>query len=489
MGSAKDNTNGIGAERNPSLFVYRKDYMRDFDTIAAVITAQGMGAMGALRISGPKAFSVAEKVFRSKSGRTIQELPGYGLVYGHVFDQAELLDQALLLKMAGPRSFTGEDVIELQCHGGPLVLSRVLAALISAGARPAEPGEFSKRAFLNGKLDLSQAEAIMDLVSASNQVSAAAAAGQLEGSLSRRIAGLKEKLIGMLAKIEAEIDFPDEDLGMAGDEARKDLTAEIAEVKMETRKILEETRFSRMYREGLRLVFYGRPNAGKSSLLNALLEEPRAIVTAEPGTTRDTLEERILLQGIPVILTDTAGIRDAANQAERAGVDRARAAAAAADLVLFVLDVEEGLNEENRKLLADLRPEKTLVIINKADLLTEEVLALPWLEELRLWHWCLLSAIAPDSMRILSKHIREHYDSGQLAAGEGRLMLNQRQISAVMEAAASLEEAEQGMEAGVPVDMLAIDLRGAWEALGKITGDSVNQALVTEIFSRFCLGK
>ncbi|MEA4891699.1 MAG: tRNA uridine-5-carboxymethylaminomethyl(34) synthesis GTPase MnmE [Peptococcaceae bacterium] len=463
--------------------------MHEYDTIAAVITAQGIGAMGALRISGPEAFAAAARVFRSKSGRSLARLGDYSLTFGHVYDGDELLDQALLLKMSGPKSYTGQDVAELQCHGGPLVLSRLLEAVIAAGARVAEPGEFSQRAFINGKLDLSQAEAIMDLVSASNRVSAAAAADQLEGSLSRKIRELKDRLIGILAEIEAEIDFPDEELVPGGGEKANTLAVKVEELLGEIGNILAEARYSRIYREGLRLVFYGRPNAGKSSLLNSLLQEPRAIVTAEPGTTRDTLEERILLQGIPVILTDTAGIRQAGSLAEQAGVDRARAAAAAADLILFVIDVEEGLNEENRNLLQDLDPSRTLVIINKADLLTEEDQTLPWLEELRQWHWCLLSALSEDSMKVLGKHIRLHYLSGKLSSGQGRLMLNQRQIAAVMEAQAALREVVQGIEAGVPEDMLAIDLRRAWEALGKITGETVSQALVAEIFSRFCLGK
>ena len=467
--------------------------MQEYDTIAAIITAQGLGAMGALRISGPAAFDVAAKVFRSQRGRRIEDLAGYSLTYGHVFSGEECLDQALLLKMAGPYSFTGEDVAELQCHGGPFVLSRLFAAVLAAGARGAEPGEFSKRAFLNGKLDLSQAEAIMDLVSASNQIAASAAVEQLEGSLSRQIKKLRDQILNSLARIEAEIDFPDEDLteGAVGEikEKEQGLSQELAELSETLSQLLEEAQFSRIYREGLRLVFYGKPNAGKSSLLNALLQEPRAIVTAEPGTTRDTLEERILLRGIPLILTDTAGIRQADSPAEQAGIQRAQNAVVDADLVLFVMDVTEGLDKENSEILKELSPERTLIILNKSDLLGVEGKTLPWLEKLQGWHWCLLSALAADSMEILSKQIQEHYQRGSLSVNQKRLMLNSRQLAAVMEAHGIINEARTGAQEGTPEDLLSIDLRRAWTALGKITGETVEEALVTEIFSRFCLGK
>ncbi len=464
--------------------------MTDFinDTIAAIITAPGIGAMGALRLSGPAAFAAAARVFRSKSGRDFEELGDYSLNYGGIYAGDSFLDQALLLKMKGPHSFTGEDVAELQCHGGPVVLGRLietLTALPDLEIRPAQPGEFSQRAFLNGKMDLSQAEAVMELVSASNQKAAGLAAEQIEGALSRRIGQLKSRLLNLLASIEVDVDFPDEGLGDAA--GAKSWIHQLKQILSDAAELLSAANLGKIYREGLRIVFYGRPNAGKSSLLNAVLQEPRAIVTPEPGTTRDTLEERILLKGIPLVLTDTAGIRETGSQAEQAGVDRARQMALKADLVLYIVDMQEGITAEDGALLQELDKARTLIVFNKMDLIEEDrVEAIP---EAADWQCCRLSALDSQSLEILAKHIKGFFEGGKNYRQNQEILLNRRQEEALLKAKASLEAALAVLEKGWPEDMAAIDLKQAWSALGELTGETVQPALVEEIFSRFCLGK
>jgi len=454
------------------------------DTIAAVITTQGIGAMGAIRISGSQAFAVAEKVFRSKRGLKIEEMGNYSLAYGHVYNGDKLLDQALLLKMKGPNSFTGEDVVELQCHGGPVVLSRLLQLLIQSGARLALPGEFTQRAFLNGKIDLAQAEAVMDLVNSTNEKAAEAAAGQMQGSLSLKIKEMKDKIIGWIAGIEAEIDFPDEiDDAFDRETVQKEIRKMLADVK----ELLATATFSRIYREGLRLVFYGRPNVGKSSLLNALLKEKRAIVTAEAGTTRDVLEERFLLQGIPVILMDTAGIRNSENLAEQEGIERARNAARKADFVLFVIDLSEGLTEEDYNLLNDLDRSKTLVICNKADLVNVDDLVIP--DAIKDWDYCVISAFEEKGVQELMNRIKERFLAGQLIMDNLEVLINERQEKALLLVERGLESILEGLLSGQPADLISIDLQNCWTVLGEITGETVKDALISEIFSRFCLGK
>ena len=500
-------------------------------TIAAVITAPGTGAVGALRLSGPAAFRAAAAVFQSKKGRAVEALPSYSLTYGGVYIDGVFLDQALLLKMKAPHSFTGEDVAELQCHGGPVVMNRLMAALTSLPelpVRPAEPGEFSRRAFINGKLDLSQAEAVMELVSAGNTKAAFLAAGQLAGSLSRRINELGEGILTLLAEIEAEADFPDEEWGGPGGEKARCGKARL--LFEETEELLAAADRGRLCREGIRVVFYGRPNAGKSSLLNGILREPRAIVTPEPGTTRDILEEHVLLKGIPLVLTDTAGVRETGSQAEQASVSRARDMAAKADLVLYVVDLQEGVTSEDEGLLNGLDPKKTMIVLNKSDLAKPgwapprtsavgrekpvgnaetpetggavqdseaddfadgqepgETADLP--AAFAGWAHCRLCALEPASIDILACRIRAFFDGGQAREEKEEILLNRRQNDALLKTRQALGAAAGAFAAGVPEDIAAIDLKLAWSYLGELTGESLQPALVEKIFSTFCLGK
>jgi len=487
--------------------------MTNEDTIAAMITAPGIGAMGALRLSGPLAYDAVSQVFRGRRGRAVDELEGYSLTFGGVYDDGAFLDQALLLKMKGPYSFTGEDVAELQCHGGAVMMSRLLAIVTSLPGlpvRPAEPGEFSLRAFMNGKMDMSQAEAVMELVAANNPKAALLAADQLDGSLSRQLNLLKDGIVELLAEIEVEVDFPDEELGEPGGAAsRGDKARRLLE---EAGELLATADRGRIYREGIRVVLYGRPNAGKSSLLNAMLREPRAIVTPEPGTTRDVLEERVLLRGMPLVLTDTAGVRQAGGLAEQAGVERARQMAAKADLILYVVDITEGITDEDRGFLGELDRGKTLVVFNKTDLLpaaggydqasgqdtpiaaaegsgdlAQYGSLLP--EEFADLPRCGLSALEPSGMEVLAGRIRAFFEKGDKYGKHKEILLNQRQSEALLRAGQALEDAVRALDEGQPEDIAAIDLKQAWDKLGEMTGESLQPALIEKIFSTFCLGK
>jgi tRNA modification GTPase len=467
--------------------------MIENDTIAANITAPGMGAMGALRLSGPLAYAAAAQVFQSKRGLSVEGLAGYSLAFGGVYIDGAFLDQALLLKMKGPHSFTGEDVAELQCHGGPVVMSRLLAALTSLPTlpvRPAQPGEFSQRAFLNGKIDLSQAEAVMELVAADNPRAAAVAADQLGGSLSRQLGRLKDGIVELLAEIDMEVDFPEEGQGAADGAA--DRLEKARRLLAEADEQLAMAERGRIYRDGVKVVFFGRPNVGKSSLLNGMLRAPRAIVTPEPGTTRDVLEERILMNGVPLVLTDTAGVRNAGSLAEQAGVARARQAASRADLILYVVDMLEGITGEDEGFLKELGGEKTLLVFNKKDLVSGHGGVL-WEDgipaEFKGWARCGLSALEDDGIQILADEIRAFFEKGDKFSRHGDTLLNRRQGDALRRARQALAAAAGALEDGLPEDMAAIDLKQAWTCLGELTGESLQAALVEKIFSTFCLGK
>ena len=472
------------------------------DTIAAVITAPGMGAMGALRLSGPRAIEAANELFRRKNGKTTEVLAGYSLVYGGVYVDGAFLDQALMLTMRAPHSFTGEDVAELQCHGGPVLLSRIQEALVSLpglDVRPAEPGEFSLRAFLRGKMDLSRAEAIMELVAASNPDAAKLAADQVDGSLYRQLHALGDGILTLLAEMEAEVDFPDEGLGRPGGATAR--AEEARRLLAEAENLWASAERGRVYRDGIRVALYGRPNTGKSSILNGLLRAPRAIVTPEPGTTRDILEERVLLGGLPLVLTDTAGIRQADSEAERAGVDRARAVADGADLVLYVTELPAGITPADVAFLRELDREKTIIVFNKMDLLQPAVpmnvetdqgddpMGPEASGEFSAWLSCRICALAPESPDTLAEAIKAFFSVSETHRRREGLILNRRQRDALLQAKQALAAAVDALQGRVPEDIAAIDLRQAWTYIGELTGESLQPALVDRIFSTFCLGK
>lgn len=458
------------------------------DTIAAITTTLGASSVGIIRLSGQDAGKIASKVFRSKSGIDLSEKPAYTITYGVILEEnGAVLDEALALTMWEPHSFTGEDVVELQCHGGMVVLRRVLELVLQAGARMAEPGEFSKRAFLNGRMDISQAEAIMDLINAKTLKGVQAASNNLQGILAQEIKRQRDKILELMAYLEADIDFPEEEISRLSQE-QQDL--QLKEIEDEIALLLETYKSGRIIREGLKTVITGKPNVGKSSILNALLKEKRAIVTDIPGTTRDLIEECYNLGGIPLVLIDTAGIRDTSDEVERIGVERARVAMEQADLVLYVLDTVEGATEPDLRNIRSIPKEKLLVIINKIDLLATVDGITDLQEQIRTWNFVTISAKEGHGIIELENKINEIFFKQGLDIPDNTPYLsNTRHKDALMKARIAITSAREGIEKNLPSDFISIDLRQAWLALGEITGETLEDNIIEEIFSRFCLGK
>jgi tRNA modification GTPase len=455
------------------------------DTIAAISTPMGEGGIAVIRLSGDMSLAVAETVFQSKT--KLSEVPTHTVHYGHIVDPAskERVEEALVTVMRAPRSFTMEDVVEVSCHGGLVSVRKVLELLLQSGARLAEPGEFTKRAFLNGRIDLTQAEAVIDLIRSKSDRAFKVALKQVEGSLSKRIKALRYKLVELMAHIEVNIDYPEHDV--------EELTS--AHIQTNTRdaiveieSLLRSASQGKILREGIVTAIVGRPNVGKSSLLNALAQENKAIVTDIPGTTRDVIEEFVTVNGIPLKLLDTAGIRETSDVVEQIGVSRSRGALEDADMVLLVLNAAEPLHEDDYKLLEELKNKQTIVVVNKTDLPMQLDLniirnAIP---EERL---VLLSVQEQVGLDQLEKAISALFFTGEVESGDITYVSNVRHIHLLKQALGSLEEALHAAEMMVPIDMIQIDIRNAWEQLGEIIGDAVGESLIDQIFSQFCLGK
>ena len=444
------------------------------DTIAAIATPLGQGGVGIVRLSGPEARAIGAALFDRPLG-------DHRLVYGRVRDPADgsVIDHALGALMLAPHTYTGEDVVEFQCHGGPVVLRRALGATLAAGARTAEAGEFTLRAFLNRRLDLAQAEAVLATIAAQTDAAQRLAIAGLEGALSRRVGEVRRTLLDVLAYLSARVDFPDDDV--PPDDIRPQLTA----AQEALVRLLASATVGALYREGVRTAIIGRPNVGKSSLLNRMLERERAIVTAIPGTTRDVIEEMASVRGVPLVLIDTAGINEAIDPVERLGVERSRAALRSADLVLLVLDGSAPLSADDRALLEAAGERTAIAVLNKADLPPAfQAAALP-LPAVR------VSALTGAGMEELANAIvaRLGAEGSGASSMEQALMADARQVDAIRRARLAVEEALRGVAAGAPEDMAGVDLAEAVRALGEITGEDVTEDLLDAIFSRFCIGK
>ena len=454
------------------------------ETIAAISTPVGSGGIAVIRISGADAVGIADKVFKAK--QPLCKAKTHTVHYGFtVNDKGERLDEVLTTIMRAPNSFTREDVVEISTHGGSIASRRVLDAVIKAGARMAEPGEFTKRAFLNGRIDLSQAEAVIDIINAKNAVSQKNALSQLGGALSREIGASRSELVNLAARMQVLIDYPDEDL--------EDITTdEIAEtalrISKKLRKLCDSADSGRIIRDGIRTAIAGKPNVGKSSLMNLLAGEDRAIVTDIAGTTRDVIEESISLSGVPLVLIDTAGIHATEDAVEKIGVERSRKSIDGADLVLVMLDSQSGFDDEDREVLEASRESKRIILVNKSDLGSAEYLdmvraeagAAPVIE---------ISARTGEGIDSLTDKIKEIYSLDYAADGSSAVITNMRHKTALVKAESALVRVGEAIEMGMPSDIASIDINEAIGALGEITGETVSDSIVGEIFHSFCVGK
>lgn len=456
------------------------------DTIAAISTPIGIGGIGIIRVSGKETIEIVDKVFRATNKKSLKEVDSHTITYGHIVsDSGKVLDEVLIMLMKGPRTFTREDIIEINCHGGPVPLNAVLMEVIKAGARMADNGEFTKRAFLNGRIDLAQVEAIMDIIESKTELSLSQAVGQLEGNLSKKIKEYQDTLIQVIARIEVSIDYPEYD---DDEPITNDFEAELKDLLEELRELLRTADTGKMIREGVKTAIVGRPNVGKSSLLNALLEENKAIVTDIPGTTRDVVEAYLNIDGIPFQLLDTAGIRETEDIVEKIGVERSKSSIEEADLVLMLVDSHAGLLDKDQEILEQVKNKHVIYIFNKTDLednITQEMLETHFSNG----EVIKVSAKEQSGLNELRQAMKHFVIKGSAAVHNEATISNQRQKQSLINAIKSLEKVIDAIELGLPEDCLAIDLHDAFGHLGMIVGESLKEEIINQLFSRFCLGK
>ena len=459
----------------------------EFDTIAAISTAPGEGAIGIVRISGDLAISIASSIYQCGT-KQLEEQKTHTIHYGHIVDpkSGEVYDEVMVSVLRAPKTFTREDIVEINCHGGIVAINRVLQLVLRMGARLAEPGEFTKRAFLNGRIDLSQAEAVMDLIRAKTDKSMQLAMRQLDGQLSHLIQNLRQEILNTLAQVEVNIDYPEYD--DVEEMTLQLLREKTQQVLQGIRALLNTASQGKILRDGLKTAIVGRPNVGKSSLLNVLLREEKAIVTDIAGTTRDTIEEYVNVRGVPLQLIDTAGIRETDDVVEKIGVERSRKALKEADFVLLLLNQSETLQEEDIRLLETTKGMKRIILFNKTDLpskLSKEDIA-PYAQEEEI---VTTSMLNKEGINQLEEKIAGYFFQGQMNERDATYLSNTRHIALLEKAEQALVEVQNGIEMEMPVDLIQIDFTRAWDLLGEITGDSVQDELLTQLFSQFCLGK
>jgi tRNA modification GTPase len=454
------------------------------DTIAAIATPAGIGGIGIVRLSGSRAVTIVDPIFRPAAGGSLAKSGSHRLRHGWLLKDGEPIDEVLVVCMRAPHSYTTEDVVEIHCHGGPLVVRTVLEMACAAGARLAEPGEFTMRAFFNGRMDLTQVEAVSDIVQARSRVELRVSANQLRGRLHTAIMELKEALGHVAALLAAGIDFPEEDIVFAH---REEIAGHVQDGRRRLQELVDTADQGRILREGLAVAIAGRPNVGKSSLLNALLREERAIVTEVPGTTRDTLEEAVEVGAVLLRITDSAGIRHTEDIVEQEGVSRSRQALLEAELVLLVLDGSQPLADDDRALLHEAQPETTLVVVNKRDLMPAP--QPPWVDEMGGLNHVVLSALTREGLEHLEQAIQAWALHDERPLTEHAIITNLRQKQAAQRALEAIEAAGEGLAAGVGDELLAVDLQRALDALGDIVGETTTDDLLERIFAEFCIGK
>jgi len=453
------------------------------DIIAAISTPLGMGGIGIVRMSGQGCIELADRLFSGK--KSLLEKKSHTLSYGKIMNQDEVIDEVLVSIMKAPQTYTKEDIVEINCHGGSLVTRRILEAILNTGARLAEPGEFTKRAFLNGRMDLTQAEAVIDLIHSQTDLSRQAAVNQLEGRLKTEVRSMREDILDMVASIEAVIDYPEHDVE---EETYGSMEQGASKLLNRMEMLLANADRGKIIREGLETVIVGKPNVGKSSLLNWLLEEERAIVTDIPGTTRDTVEEYINIDGIPMKIVDTAGIRETGDIVEKKGVEKSKAYAEKADLIMMMLDGSRPLEGEDREILSFIRGKNTLVLINKTDL--EQKLSLDDLKKYIPKEQIISVSIKENrGFEELINELKELFFSGESVKAEDALLGNTRHKNALFQAKEAMERCLVTIRTRMPEDFISMDLQDANRALGEITGDVADEEIIDRIFTKFCLGK
>ncbi|HDG5860907.1 TPA: tRNA uridine-5-carboxymethylaminomethyl(34) synthesis GTPase MnmE [Staphylococcus aureus] len=458
----------------------------DLDTITSISTPMGEGAIGIVRLSGPQAVEIADKLYKGK--HLLNDVPSHTINYGHIIDpeSKEVVEEVMVTVLRAPKTFTREDIIEINCHGGILTINRVLELTMTYGARMAEPGEFTKRAFLNGRIDLSQAEAVMDFIRSKTDRASKVAMNQIEGRLSDLIKKQRQSILEILAQVEVNIDYPEYD--DVEDATTEFLLEQSKEIKQEINRLLDTGAQGKIMREGLSTVIVGKPNVGKSSMLNNLIQDNKAIVTEVAGTTRDVLEEYVNVRGVPLRLVDTAGIRETEDIVEKIGVERSRKALSQADLILFVLNNNEALTQEDYTLYEVVKNEDVIVIVNKMDL--EQNIDINEVKDMigdtPLIQTSMLKQEGIDELEI---QIRDLFFGGEVQNQDMTYVSNSRHISLLKQARQTIQDAIDAAESGVPMDMVQIDLTRTWEILGEIIGETASDELIDQLFSQFCLGK
>ena len=449
------------------------------DTIAAISTTLGVGAISIIRVSGNTAIEIVNKIFK---GKDLEIVDTHTIHYGHIIDKEEIIDEVLVSVMKSPKTFTTEDVVEINCHGGISTTNKVLELVLNSGARIAEPGEFTKRAFLNGRIDLTQAESVMDLINSKNESKRKVAIKGLNGYVSNIIRKLRQEILELLASIEVNIDYPEYDdaIVMTNDIVKP----KIVEIKEKLTKIIKESENGKILTSGIKTIIIGKPNVGKSSILNRLLDEEKAIVTDIEGTTRDTVEGSITINGVSLNIIDTAGIRETEDVVEKIGVEKSLSLIPEADLVILVLNNNEELSEEDKMILNSCKNKKTIIVINKNDLERKVNI-----EDIKYANIIYTNTIDLNGIDSLKDKIVELFNLNELEQQDYTYLNNVRQISLAKEANSILEEVEKGIENEVPIDMIEIDIKRAWEKLGEIIGETYSEELIDQLFSQFCLGK